>query len=493
MATEDNDGGSSESFEEQLARCKSGLRKVKPGEMRIAKYQCIGEPMHQICFSDDFEKEQKDCYRNALYLGGYDGASMHDALEVRNVRHVLSVLHSGARSPGESPAPGVSYWRSPPVEDSMSEAACAAMKALLDETLNQIDIGLANGSSVLVHCMMGVSRSATVVTAYVMRRLGVGWMEALIRVKRCRSVVNPNPGFQRCLGSFEATSSGRNRSKSSRFVGGAVGKPALEDIGSGGASGDMREVDQAASAQMGSSFLPFAVSAANCPRKAMQTADVGVGMEDEVLPRSAAKGAGKSRAPPPPIRQAPQPRTTYAQQSGYKARQQLSVRVPQDRMTPSDLSTNLCEDPSPKVATRQLRQLRHWQKTRLPSALAEIKEKGRKEGHWIWWAFPCNMVGDCEPAGIYAETTRLTVATALELAHDPPDIWREVLQILCALEQTERAMRPYLGMYHRGSALPSDDHPRVQAFIDFWERIPEDSRPDWLSKVIANMKTHQWC
>ncbi len=47
---------------------------------------------------------------------------------------------------------------------------------------------------------MGVSRSGTVVVAYVMRRLGLDRQEALKRVRECRRVANPNFGFWEMLG-----------------------------------------------------------------------------------------------------------------------------------------------------------------------------------------------------------------------------------------------------------------------------------------------------
>ena len=55
----------------------------------------------------------------------------------------------------------------------------------------------------LVHCGAGVSRSASLCIAYLMRRFG--WNAARAR-KHCqtrRSLVNPNDGFWGSLGAFE--------------------------------------------------------------------------------------------------------------------------------------------------------------------------------------------------------------------------------------------------------------------------------------------------
>ncbi|KAF5307783.1 hypothetical protein FQR65_LT06654 [Abscondita terminalis] len=64
----------------------------------------------------------------------------------------------------------------------------------LDETKDFIDDGLKSGV-VLVHCYYGVSRSATVVIAYVMQKYQLSYAEAFEMVKNKRSIVFPNQGF----------------------------------------------------------------------------------------------------------------------------------------------------------------------------------------------------------------------------------------------------------------------------------------------------------
>lgn len=50
-------------------------------------------------------------------------------------------------------------------------------------------------NNILVHCLAGVSRSPTVVTAYLMATLKLRWKAALAIIKQTRPFVNPNPGF----------------------------------------------------------------------------------------------------------------------------------------------------------------------------------------------------------------------------------------------------------------------------------------------------------
>uniref|UniRef100_A0A3Q2YGJ5 Dual specificity phosphatase 22b n=1 Tax=Hippocampus comes TaxID=109280 RepID=A0A3Q2YGJ5_HIPCM len=61
------------------------------------------------------------------------------------------------------------------------------------------------GEGCLVHCLAGVSRSVTLVVAYIMTVTGLGWKEALAAVRVVRPSAGPNLGFQRQLQEFETT------------------------------------------------------------------------------------------------------------------------------------------------------------------------------------------------------------------------------------------------------------------------------------------------
>lgn len=52
-----------------------------------------------------------------------------------------------------------------------------------------------NGGKVLVHCAAGISRSATLVCAYLIWEFGLNPKKALEYLRRCRPQVNPNDGF----------------------------------------------------------------------------------------------------------------------------------------------------------------------------------------------------------------------------------------------------------------------------------------------------------
>ena len=62
-----------------------------------------------------------------------------------------------------------------------------------------MDTALKKNQRVLIHCRAGVSRSATLVIAYVMRHLRMTLREALIYVRSRRPIVCPNRGFLKKL------------------------------------------------------------------------------------------------------------------------------------------------------------------------------------------------------------------------------------------------------------------------------------------------------
>ncbi|XP_002960839.2 dual specificity protein phosphatase 1B [Selaginella moellendorffii] len=75
---------------------------------------------------------------------------------------------------------------------------------VLQECLEFIDEGIEQGM-VLVHCVGGRSRSASVVIAYLMWKEGCSFDEALESLLACRKCVRPNDGFIKQLQEFEST------------------------------------------------------------------------------------------------------------------------------------------------------------------------------------------------------------------------------------------------------------------------------------------------
>ena len=60
-----------------------------------------------------------------------------------------------------------------------------------------------DNKKILVHCVAGASRSATIVIAYIMWKNQLEFIEAIQYIKKIRPIINPNYGFIRQLQIFE--------------------------------------------------------------------------------------------------------------------------------------------------------------------------------------------------------------------------------------------------------------------------------------------------
>ena len=70
----------------------------------------------------------------------------------------------------------------------------------LQEAFEFID---SSEKNIYIHCVMGISRSPSIVIAYLMYKNKISYEEAYDFVKNKRNVINPNSGFQEQLKKFE--------------------------------------------------------------------------------------------------------------------------------------------------------------------------------------------------------------------------------------------------------------------------------------------------
>jgi atypical dual specificity phosphatase len=65
-----------------------------------------------------------------------------------------------------------------------------------------IDLALAGGGAVYVHCFAGISRSPTIVAAYLIKSHGMNDCDALDFIKTKRPEIDPNYGFRSALAAW---------------------------------------------------------------------------------------------------------------------------------------------------------------------------------------------------------------------------------------------------------------------------------------------------
>ncbi|KAF7202868.1 dual specificity protein phosphatase 22-B isoform X2 [Nothobranchius furzeri] len=130
-----------------------------------------------------------------LYLGNLKDARDRELLARHNITHILSI-HDTA-----SPVLEEMTYLCIPAADHSKQNLIQFFK----ESIEFIHESRLKGEGCLVHCVAGVSRSVTLVVAYIMTVTGRGWVQALGAVRAARPCAGPNLGFLRQLEEFQNT------------------------------------------------------------------------------------------------------------------------------------------------------------------------------------------------------------------------------------------------------------------------------------------------
>jgi len=134
-------------------------------------------------------------HHKKLFIGGWESAKHREGLKFRKITHILQLANTNTILYPEE----FQYWVLD-VKDKSSENIIQHFKTTnqyIDKIINAPD------SAILVHCMMGVSRSSAFVIAYLMYSQNMTFQEAFDFLKNKRNFINPNKGFQKQLQDYE--------------------------------------------------------------------------------------------------------------------------------------------------------------------------------------------------------------------------------------------------------------------------------------------------
>ncbi|XP_018603743.1 protein phosphatase Slingshot homolog 2-like isoform X2 [Scleropages formosus] len=129
-----------------------------------------------------------------VYLGSEWNASNLEELQTSGVRYILNVTREI-----DNFFPGLFEYHNIRVYD---EEATNLLE-YWNDTYKFISKAKKAGAKCLVHCKMGVSRSASTVIAYAMKEYGWDLERAFDHVKERRAVTKPNPSFMRQLEEYQ--------------------------------------------------------------------------------------------------------------------------------------------------------------------------------------------------------------------------------------------------------------------------------------------------
>lgn len=137
-----------------------------------------------------------DCVVDNLYVGGIQATRNPKLLYELGVTHVVTVSDSPANNIAESGLFKYKFVQGMDIEITDLLAHFSDVNAFIDE-------GVKSGAT-LVHCIAGVSRSVTMVIAYLMEKKGMKFEDALTLVQQKRKYAYPNEGFVKQLKLYEA-------------------------------------------------------------------------------------------------------------------------------------------------------------------------------------------------------------------------------------------------------------------------------------------------
>jgi dual specificity phosphatase 12 len=128
-----------------------------------------------------------------LWLGSIDSTYDSCQLEYMKITHVLTVMEDIHTT--RSMVERMVKIHHIPIGDHVNAPICT----YFIEAIKFIQEALENGGSVYVHCYAGISRSPTIIAAYLIKTHSMDVEKALELIRSRRPCADPNPGFMKAL------------------------------------------------------------------------------------------------------------------------------------------------------------------------------------------------------------------------------------------------------------------------------------------------------
>lgn len=122
-------------------------------------------------------------------------------------KKITCIVNATTEEPS-APLPGVDY-----LKVRVDDAPQANLHAYFDLVADKIRQTKEAGGRTLVHCVAGVSRSASLCIVYLIKHTGLSLRQAYFHVKAARPIIHPNPGFWKQMIEYELRLTGRNSVK----------------------------------------------------------------------------------------------------------------------------------------------------------------------------------------------------------------------------------------------------------------------------------------
>jgi hypothetical protein len=136
-------------------------------------------------------------YTSGLFLGNYEGATDLNILKRHGIGAVLTVAVNL----------GISYGKDAGIAHEVIPALDLPnynLSRFFNKCHEFIDKYRAT-TNVFVHCMAGISRSATIIITYIMKLYDWDYNKSFEFVRKKRRIIDPNSGFVRQMRNFETS------------------------------------------------------------------------------------------------------------------------------------------------------------------------------------------------------------------------------------------------------------------------------------------------
>lgn len=133
-----------------------------------------------------------------MYLGGHKSVKEVDSLDSQGITHVLNMAQELRLDTDELKKRNIKL-----LHIAAKDAKTYNIRADFDQAFQFIDDALRTRGKIIINCARGISRSATIVIAYLMFRYNMGLVDAYTFVARLRPQIRPNSNFRRLLEVFE--------------------------------------------------------------------------------------------------------------------------------------------------------------------------------------------------------------------------------------------------------------------------------------------------
>ncbi|KAM3127151.1 hypothetical protein pb186bvf_020745 [Paramecium bursaria] len=130
-------------------------------------------------------ENKKSKKQGNLYLGSFQSLQL---LKQNDIKAIVTILDDN------KPEADVQFH----YYKEMMDIPGSDISLIFQETYQFIDDHLKTGN-VLVHCMMGISRSSTIVIQYLMQKQKMRVGDAFLYVQQRRPIIHPNEGFMQKL------------------------------------------------------------------------------------------------------------------------------------------------------------------------------------------------------------------------------------------------------------------------------------------------------